>query len=105
MVPPPPVAAAGNVMVPLDGNGFMSFFGLGGFEHGVWPFCGGGDGGHGGGDGGGWQVESGGERFVMPELAISTPSYGAAKTEDHFVMSGLAISTPSYAKKTEAEDK
>nr|GEU51158.1 DOF zinc finger protein DOF3.4 [Tanacetum cinerariifolium] len=85
LVPPPPVAAAGNVMVPLDGNGFMSFFGLGGFEHGVWPFCGCGDG---GGDGGGWQVESGGEgggeRFVMPELAISTPS---------------------YAKKTEAEDK
>nr|GEV23772.1 hypothetical protein [Tanacetum cinerariifolium] len=48
------VAAPGNVMVPLDGNGFMSFFRLGGFEHDEWPFCGGGDSGHGGG--GGWHV-------------------------------------------------
>ncbi|PWA50360.1 dof zinc finger protein DOF3.4 [Artemisia annua] len=66
LVPPPPVSAAGNVMVPFDGNGFMSFFG--GFEHG---------------------------------LAISTPSYGAMKTEDRFVMPELAISTPSYVTKTE----
>ncbi|PWA53216.1 hypothetical protein CTI12_AA383900 [Artemisia annua] len=40
LVPPPPVAAARNGIVLFDGNRFMALLGLGGFEHGVWPFCG-----------------------------------------------------------------
>ncbi|GJW07939.1 DOF zinc finger protein DOF3.4 [Tanacetum coccineum] len=79
LVPPPPVAAAGNVMVPLDGNGFMSFFGLGGFEHGVWPFCGVVD-----GVIGGVTVEvqyaSGGNVFVIL-TALSTPIIGSLQRQ------------------------
>lgn len=40
LVSPLAVDAAGNVMVLFEGNGFMSLLGLGGFEDGVWPFCG-----------------------------------------------------------------
>ncbi|PWA86262.1 dof zinc finger protein DOF3.4 [Artemisia annua] len=41
MLPPPPVDDAENVMVPFEGNGFVSSLLEGaGFEDGVWPFCG-----------------------------------------------------------------
>ncbi|PWA37499.1 dof zinc finger protein DOF3.4 [Artemisia annua] len=41
LLPPPPVVDAGNVMVPDEGNVFVSSL-LEGvcFEDGVWPFCG-----------------------------------------------------------------
>ncbi|PWA57230.1 dof zinc finger protein DOF5.4 [Artemisia annua] len=41
LLPPPPVDDAGNVMVPDEGNVFVSSL-LEGvcFEDGVWPFCG-----------------------------------------------------------------